>query len=116
MSSACPSNTASQILVDDRDPRISYSPGWELEGTAGKECNGTTHDSDHITDVAASFSFEGVASLLKVVPMLTILQALASKSMEPYPLLNLPHRPLFKWTSYRAPCSHSMEMEQYTMG
>ncbi|KAE9406492.1 hypothetical protein BT96DRAFT_987631 [Gymnopus androsaceus JB14] len=59
MSSACPPNTTSQILVDDTDPRIIYSDGWSGAGTVGNECDGTTHDSNFIPGATASFSFEG---------------------------------------------------------
>lgn len=64
MPSTCPSNTASQILVDDTDPRIDYSLGWKPEGIPGKECNNTTHSSNNIPGATANFSFEGVASKL----------------------------------------------------
>ncbi|KAE9406493.1 hypothetical protein BT96DRAFT_987632 [Gymnopus androsaceus JB14] len=59
MSSACPPNTTSQILVDDTDPRIIYSDGWIEAGVVGSECDGTVHGSNSIPGATASFSFEG---------------------------------------------------------
>ncbi|KAF9078667.1 hypothetical protein BDP27DRAFT_1356482 [Rhodocollybia butyracea] len=58
----CPPISSLQTLVDDTDPRIVYSDGWSTAGSAGLECNGTTHASFHVagTSTTATFTFEGV--------------------------------------------------------
>ncbi|KAE9406464.1 hypothetical protein BT96DRAFT_253884 [Gymnopus androsaceus JB14] len=60
LSAQCPPNSSSQILVDDTDPRIVYSAGWIEGGNPEWECEGTTHGSNSIPGVTATFTFEGV--------------------------------------------------------
>ncbi|KIK66153.1 hypothetical protein GYMLUDRAFT_70363 [Collybiopsis luxurians FD-317 M1] len=61
-SSGCPSVPTSQILIDDRNPRIIYSGAWVQDpGRPGMECQATTHGSGLNNGSAmAAFTFNGV--------------------------------------------------------
>ncbi|KAF9068456.1 hypothetical protein BDP27DRAFT_1421817 [Rhodocollybia butyracea] len=55
----CPPASSLQTLVDDNDPRISYSGGWIDGGDPGFECKGTTHGAEG-ANVTATLNFNGV--------------------------------------------------------
>ncbi|KAJ3738197.1 hypothetical protein EV360DRAFT_58343 [Lentinula raphanica] len=55
----CPLLRSTQVLVDDGDPHILYSPGWGRAGTIGFECNSSTHESNYTVNSTAIFTFVG---------------------------------------------------------
>jgi hypothetical protein len=53
-----PITNSTQILVDDRNPLISYTGGpWELSGNPAFEFNGTTHGV--LNPASVHLSFQG---------------------------------------------------------
>ncbi|KAJ3771109.1 hypothetical protein FB446DRAFT_846559 [Lentinula raphanica] len=56
----CPLLTSTQVLVDDADSRILYSPAWKLGGTPGFECDSTTHISNFTVISTATLTFVGI--------------------------------------------------------
>ncbi|KAF9066940.1 hypothetical protein BDP27DRAFT_1296767 [Rhodocollybia butyracea] len=55
----CPPASSFQTLVDDNDPRITYSDGWLVEGAPGFECEATAHGANGVS-VTATLDFNGV--------------------------------------------------------
>ncbi|KAJ3719173.1 hypothetical protein C8R42DRAFT_722859 [Lentinula raphanica] len=56
----CPLLTSTQVLVDDADPRILYSPEWEPGGNPIYECEGTSHTANNTLNSTATFVFVGI--------------------------------------------------------
>lgn len=56
---------STSIVVDDRDPRITYSGVWSLGGTSG-ELVSTSHESN-VTGSTATLIFNGMSFLYSVI-------------------------------------------------
>ncbi|KAJ3738109.1 hypothetical protein EV360DRAFT_90820, partial [Lentinula raphanica] len=114
----CPPLTFSQVLVDDSDSHIQYSPEWQLEGAPGLECHGTTHvpQINSTVNSTAVFSFVGVH--VEVFGTIGV-QKTAPTSM--YQVDDLPIStytfPLNGVVNYRVPfyLSPLLELESHTL-